>query len=206
MGKKERNRERDMCSARFSFMHSQCFFLPSSASSFPNDAAPHRLVVDQENETILIPINGYVVPVHISLIKQVTKLDDTIRFQFIVPGKGKMSQPANLIIDEQPNVVWIKEVVYHLKNSNLLSSIERSIKEMRKRVTAQEKRKADLAGLAEQDALLLSREKPLMLTALYARPALAGKRVLGTLEAHRNGFRYTTNKGEENEGVRFLFV
>ncbi len=170
---------------------------PRGAGSFPNEAAPFRLVVDAENETVLMPINGFVVAVHVSLIKTVTKLDDTIRFQFHVPGKGKMSAPANAIAEEQPNTVWIKEAVYHLQNSNLLASIERSIKEMRKRVTAQEKRKADMAGIQDQDNLVLSREKAPQLGSLYARPSLAGKRVVGTLEAHKNGFRYTTAKGQK---------
>lgn len=89
---------------------------PKGAGSFPNDAAPFRLVVDAENETILMPINGFVVAVHISLIKTVTKLDDTIRFQFHVPGKAKMSLPANAIAEEQPNTVWIK--VNDRRNTN----------------------------------------------------------------------------------------
>lgn len=55
-----------------------------------------------------MPINGFVVAVHISLIKTVTKLDDTIRFQFHVPGKAKLSLPANAIAEEQPNTVFIK--------------------------------------------------------------------------------------------------
>lgn len=170
---------------------------PKGANTFPADAAPHRLVVDQENETILFPIHGYVVPVHISLIKTVTKLDETIRFQFHVPGKGKMSVSANSIAEENPNAVWLKELVYHLQSATLLASIDRSIKEMRKRVAASEKRKADLAGITEQDQLILSRERAPQLVNLYARPSLAGKRVMGTLEAHKNGFRYTTVKGQK---------
>ncbi len=63
-----------------------------------------------------MPINGFVVAVHISLIKTVTKLDDTIRFQFHVPGKAKMSLPANAIAEEQPNTVWIK--VNDRRNTN----------------------------------------------------------------------------------------
>ena len=170
---------------------------PRGASSFPTDAAPFRLVVDQENETILMPINGYVVPVHISLIKTVTKVDDTIRFQFHVTGKGKLSVSANAIASQLPNTVFIKEVVYHLQNSNLLASIDRSIKEMRKRVSAQEKRKTELAGITEQDHLILSRERAPALNALYCRPSVSGKRVFGTIEAHKNGFRYTTVKGQK---------
>lgn len=188
-----------------------------------------------------MPINGFVVAVHISLIKSVTKLDDTIRFQFHVPGKAKLSVPANAIAEEQPNTVWIKvsgffffffhvsywcvvqEAVYHLQNSSVLANIDRSIKEMRKRVAAQEKRKTDLAGLQEQvakkrkrrklhsfcslnkDALVLSRERAPQLSSLYARPSLAGKRILGTLEAHKNGFRYTTAKVGFWCGIRLEF-
>lgn len=170
---------------------------PKGAGGFPNEATPHRLTVDQENDTLLVPINGFVVPIHISLIKSVTKLDDTIRFQLRVPGKGKQSGAANRVAKEFPNVVWIKEVVYQLKNASILASIDRSIKEMKKRVTAQEKRKADLSGLAEQDPLVLAREKGPFLHSVFVRPNLAGKRVLGSLEAHKNGMRYTTNKGQK---------
>ena len=170
---------------------------PRGASSFPSDAAPFRLVVDQENETILMPINGYVVPFHISFIKSFTKVDDTIRFQFHVPGKGKLSVSANAIQAEMPNTVWLKEVVYQLSNVNLLTNIERSVKEMRKRHAAHEKRKTEMAGIVEQDHLILSRERPPSLNGLFMRPALSGKRVFGTLEAHKNGFRYQSVKGQK---------
>lgn len=170
---------------------------PNGAKGYPAEATPYRLAVDAENDTLLVPVHGFVVPIHISLIKTVTKLDDTIRFQLKVPGKGKQSASANRIVEEFPNTVWIKEIVYHLKNASILSSIDRSIKEMRKRVTAAEKRKADMTGLEEQDPLQLSREKAPVLQALFVRPSLAGKRVVGNLEAHRNGFRYTSNKGQK---------
>jgi len=43
----------------------------------------------------------------------------------------------------------------------------------------------------------MSRERNPVLQGLYARPSLGGKRVTGSLEAHRNGFRFTTNKGHK---------
>ena len=54
-----------------------------------------------------------------------------------------------------------------------------------------------MQGLIDQDSLQLSRETGPKLMSLFARPSLGGKRVLGQLEAHKNGFRYITVKGSK---------
>ena len=54
-----------------------------------------------------------------------------------------------------------------------------------------------LQGYVEQDALVLSITKgnP-RLKDLYMRPVIGSRRIQGTLEAHSNGLRYTTLKGD----------
>jgi nucleosome binding factor SPN SPT16 subunit len=60
---------------------------------------------------------------------------------------------------------------------------------------AEEKEKEDLV---KQDTLLLSQNKANpKLKDLYIRPNVAQKRILGSLEAHTNGFRYTSVRGDK---------
>ena len=53
-------------------------------------------------------------------------------------------------------------------------------------------------GVVKQDALTLNPSKinP-KLKDLYIRPSLANKKINGTLEAHTNGFRYTSVRGDK---------
>jgi len=55
-----------------------------------------------------------------------------------------------------------------------------------------------LQGVIKQDALVLnpSKTNP-KLKDLYIRPSLANKKINGTLEAHTNGFRYTSVRGDK---------
>ena len=45
----------------------------------------NRIFVDQEKECILLPIFGVLVPFHISMIKSVSKNDDSLRINFTTP-------------------------------------------------------------------------------------------------------------------------
>jgi nucleosome binding factor SPN SPT16 subunit len=55
-----------------------------------------------------------------------------------------------------------------------------------------------IQGVVKQDALALnpSKTNP-KLKDLYIRPSLANKKINGTLEAHTNGFRYTSVRGDK---------
>lgn len=60
---------------------------------------------------------------------------------------------------------------------------------------AEEREKEDLV---KQDTLVLSQNKgnP-KLKDLYIRPNIVSKRMTGSLEAHGNGFRYTSVRGDK---------
>lgn len=44
----------------------------ASTEHYPKDVSPHRLKVDMQNEAVLVPMNGQIVPFHISTIKNVS--------------------------------------------------------------------------------------------------------------------------------------
>ena len=48
--------------------------------------------------------------------------------------------------------------------------------------------------IIEQEKLVLRKEKRIALSELNIKPSLLSKKSQGTLEAHINGFRFTTNK------------
>lgn len=72
------------------------------------------------------------------------------------------------------------------------------IKDIQKRFKTREAEDKEKADLVEQDTLVLSTGKgnP-KLKDLYIRPNIVQKRLSGVLEAHTNGFRYTSIRGDK---------
>lgn len=74
------------------------------------------------------------------------------------------------------------------------------IKDMQKEYKEKEQEEKEKEGMVKQDSLILSNNKnnP-RLKDLYLRPTTTQKRTPGTLEAHTNGFLYTSIRGEKIE-------
>lgn len=183
-----------------------------SEEKFPADEelVENMLIyVDRRNDTVIVPIFGVQVPFHISMIKnasQTVEGDDTyLRINFTHPGSqiGKETQ-------QFPNAFakYVKELSF--KSSNLkeqgssnapsqnLTTALRLIKEMQKRFRTQEAEEREKEGAIKQDKLVLSTGKTNpKLKDLYVRPNIIAKRISGTLEAHVNGFRYTSIRGDK---------
>jgi len=70
------------------------------------------------------------------------------------------------------------------------------VNELKKRVNTRETEIHQKATLKEQPALILSKtaQRVPRLSHLSIRPIIGGRRTIGTLEAHTNGFRYSTSK------------
>lgn len=102
------------------------------------------------------------------------------------------------------------------------AKVVQEIKSLRSQVQQREKERAERATLVQQEKLVKSKVRKSLRPTLFAcrtinsdqlalqarafalpdvwiRPAFGGKgrKVAGTLEAHSNGFRYTSPKGEE---------
>jgi nucleosome binding factor SPN SPT16 subunit len=169
-----------------------------------------KLYVDRKYETVIMPIFGYPVPYHISTIKNISQSvegDYTyLRINFFHPG-ATMGRNEGVNYS-QPDATFLKEVTYRSTNtkepgeisapSSNLNTAFRLIKEVQKRFKTREAEEREKEDLVKQDTLVLSTNKgnP-KLTDLYIRPNIVSKRMTGSLEAHTNGFRYTSVRGDK---------
>ena len=168
-----------------------------------------KIYVDKKYETVILPIFGVPVPYHIATIKNISSSvegDYTyLRINFFHPGAsiGKDEPKFN-----NPEATFLKEVTYRSTNikepgeisapSLNLNTAFRLIKDIQKQYKAREAEEKEKADLVEQDSLVLSSSKgnP-KLKDLYIRPNIVQKRLSGVLEAHSNGFRYTSIRGDK---------
>uniref|UniRef100_A0A1J3DK92 FACT complex subunit n=1 Tax=Noccaea caerulescens TaxID=107243 RepID=A0A1J3DK92_NOCCA len=170
------------------------------------------LQVDQRNEAVLLPIYGSMVPFHVATIRTVSVQQDTnrnsyIRIIFNVPGT-----PFNTVdpkTTKNQGAIYLKEVSFRSKDARHSNEVVQAIKTLRRQVNARESERAERATLVTQEKLQLAgnKFKPLRLSELWIRPTFSGrKRIPGTLEAHANGFRYSTTRSEERVDVLFANI
>merc|ERR1719312_1474137 len=168
-----------------------------------------KIYVDKKYETVIMPIFGVPVPFHIATIKNISSSiegDYTyLRINFFHPG-------ASIGRDEprytNPEATFLKEVTYRSTNikepgeltapSLNLNTAFKLIKDIQKKYKTREAEEKEKADLVEQDNLHVSSAKgnP-KLKDLYIRPNIVQKRLSGVLEAHTNGFRYTSIRGDK---------
>lgn len=161
-----------------------------SPAEFPRDSSRGKIHIDREKEAVLLPIYGYLVPFHITTIKSVSKSEEYLRIIF--------KSPANAQVTDQfvnPLATFVKELTYHVSSIGSLNESFRLVNELKKRVNERESKKSVMETLTVQEALIKSTKPGPRLTNLKIRPTLGGgRKTLGTLEAHKNGFRYITTK------------
>ncbi|KZC04875.1 FACT complex subunit spt16 [Dufourea novaeangliae] len=169
-----------------------------------------KLYVDKKYETVILPIFGIPVPFHISTIKNISQSvegDYTyLRINFFHPGATMGRNEGGSY--PQPDATFVKEVTYRSTNtkepgeisapSSNLNTAFRLIKEVQKKFKNREAEEREKEDLVKQDTLILSQNKgnP-RLKDLYIRPNIVSKRMTGGLEAHVNGFRYTSVRGDK---------
>ncbi|TMW55175.1 hypothetical protein Poli38472_013937 [Pythium oligandrum] len=172
---------------------------------YPPELRERQVMVDMRAEAVILPINGVPVPFHISTIKNVSKSEEEkatyLRINFYVPGaaSGRDVLPAMAnVINKFPNKMYIKELGFRSSDAHNLNNQFRLIKELQKRVKQREQREQEESDLVVQEDLILTRDRRVpRLIDLSARPHLTGKKTHGTLEAHSNGVRFTTNKNQK---------
>lgn len=183
-----------------------------SRSQMPNEAEVKELkiFVDRKYETVILPVFGIPVPFHISTIKNISQSvegDYTyLRINFFHPGATMARNEGAAFA--QPDATYVKEVTYRSTNtkepgetvapSSNLNNAFRIIKEVQKKFKSREAEEKEKEDLVKQDVLVLSQNKgnP-KLKDLYIRPNIVNKRMTGSLEAHTNGFRYTSVRGDK---------
>ncbi|KAL3670335.1 hypothetical protein V7S43_004646 [Phytophthora oleae] len=172
---------------------------------YPSELRERQVMVDMRAEAVILPINGVPVPFHISTIKNVSKSEEDkatyLRINFYVPGTslGRDVLPAMAnAITKFPNKMFIKELGFRSSDAHNLNNQFRLIKELQKRVKQREQREQEESDLVVQEDLILTRDRRVpRLIDLSARPHLTGRKTHGTLEAHSNGVRFTTNKNQK---------
>ncbi|CAB81168.1 putative protein [Arabidopsis thaliana] len=159
------------------------------------------ITVDHKSDTVLLPIYGRMVPFNVTTIRTVLGNQNTIRVIFNVPGTPL--NPNDSL--KNKDAIYLKEVSFRTKDSRHSSDVVQQVKSLRRKVMARESERAERTSLVNQEKLQIVRNnsKPLSLSNLWIRPPFSGrKKNRGTLEAHVNGFRYSTT----NERVDVLFA
>ncbi|CAH8611311.1 unnamed protein product [Schistosoma haematobium] len=172
-----------------------------------DDVRKLRLFVDKKYETVILPIFGLPTPFHISTIKNVStsiEADYTyLRINFHHPGA--LVGAKDTASFQSPESTYVKEMTYRASNvrrhgevsipSTNLNNAYRIIKEVLKRFRSREAEEKERANLVEQDDLVVDHAKgSFRLKDLYIRPNVASKRIT---EAHSNGFRFTSVRGDQ---------
>jgi nucleosome binding factor SPN SPT16 subunit len=181
-----------------------------------SDLQDLKIYVDKNHDTILLPIYGTPTPFHISTLKNLSSSvegDYTyLRLNFFHPGAAinKGAASASEGIYQNQDCVYIKEITYRATNikeageisapSTNLGLAFKYIKDMQKEYKEKETEEKEKEGMVKQDSLILSNNKmnP-KLKDLFLRPNIVQKRTTGTLEAHTNGFLYTSLRGDKVE-------
>ncbi|KAK1401892.1 FACT complex subunit [Heracleum sosnowskyi] len=166
--------------------------------------------VDQKHEAILLPVHGSMVPFHIATVKSVTSQQDTnrtcyIRIIFNVPGTPFNPYDSNSL--KYQGSIYIKEASFRSRDPRHSSEIVQQIKTLRRQVTSRESERAERATLVTQERLQVggAKFKPIRLLDLWIRPVFGGRgrKLTGTLEAHTNGFRYSTSRNDERADIMY---
>ncbi|KAF3454723.1 hypothetical protein FNV43_RR05171 [Rhamnella rubrinervis] len=181
-----------------------------------NDLPPPRdlmIQIDQKNEAILLPIYGSMIPFHVATVKSVSSQQDSnrncyIRIIFNVPGTPFSPHDANSL--KFQGSIYLKEVSFRSKDPRHISEAVQLIKTLRRQVASRESERAERATLVTQEKLQLAgaKFKPIRLSDLWIRPPFGGRgrKLTGSIEAHTNGFRYSTSRPDERVDVMFSNV
>eukprot|EP00300_Choanocystis_sp_HF-7_P024241 c25654_g1_i1.p1 GENE.c25654_g1_i1~~c25654_g1_i1.p1 ORF type:complete len:1034 (+),score=291.92 c25654_g1_i1:43-3102(+) len=173
----------------------------SSMASLP-PLEKFKIFVDMDKECVLVPVNGTHVPFHISTIKNVTKPEElaqggsqyTLRLNFVSPP-GNDPLTTELLKHDK---AILKQLSFRSTDARNLNNVFRQLKELRKRYGQRVAEAKDRQDLVDQADLVLCRGKPhARLRDLTMRPNMQGNRkTVGELQAHENGFRFVSNKGQ----------
>ncbi len=166
----------------------------------PSNAKPNRLFVDPKAETILAPINGQLVPFHVSNVKNVYKVEEgvftVLRLQFTVPDKSVTAPKQH-----PDGSVYVRELTYRSKNPALAQvyyTVQALKKDLQQRLKAAQVRES----LVEQESLKVLKDADVRLRDVSVRPTKARKSI-GTLTTHANGFRFV---GQDRSAVDVIFA
>jgi len=104
------------------------------------------------------------------------------------------------------NAIFIKELTLKSENAKNLADVHAKIKEAIRLIKQKDSQEIRPADAREEDQHLAHEElvkarsstaKMPTLHDLIVRPAITGKKTIGVLECHSNGFRFNSSKGQK---------
>ena len=183
----------------------------ASAKDMPPPASVHRIFVDVDRESLVLPIYGHNVPFHISTIKNVTKDNEYLRVNFLYPGtQANIHQLNHKALADAKTKSFIRELSFCIPDQNALGSYMHQVKQLLKVVKQREVMNEQKRSLVKQESLKLSKGSVPRLQQVFPRPSISGK-TSGILEAHRNGLRFFSAKRQKQpidilyKNVRYAF-
>ncbi|CAG8751071.1 4903_t:CDS:2, partial [Acaulospora morrowiae] len=175
-------------------------------TALPKEVKDLKIIVDQKNESIILPVFGFAVPFHISALKNANKSEEGdyiyLRLNFLTPGQAT-GKKEDMPFDD-PNANFIRAFTYR-STDPLLAEIYRKILDLKKSAAKKEAERKEMADLIEQDKLieLKGRRPTHRLPDVFVRPGLEGKRIPGELEIHENGLRYHSHRSSQKLDILF---
>lgn len=172
---------------------------------YPDNVLPNQVKVDMGRQCVLLPVGGNPVPFHISTIKAavIQNLDSVayLRINFyaagLALGKEASRNIAKLVEKYAPYATFIREMTFRSMDGHNLNNAYRMIMQLRKTFRQTEIQEQEEATLVKQDKLIRTKnERVPRLSDLTMRPVFAGRKTQGNLEAHQNGLRFISNRGE----------
>lgn len=176
-------------------------------SQLPKDMKDLRIRVDAKNQTILIPINGRLVPFHIAYYKNGSSNEEGeyayLRLNFNSPGQGVSKKDD--IPSEVADAQFVRSITLRSRDGEHIAGVFKKITDLKKEVLKREAEKKEMEDVAPQGKLIEAKNRrPIRLDTVYVRPAPEGKRVNGLIEIHQNGLRYQSPiKSEFNIEILF---
>lgn len=173
-----------------------------SPAAYPPEMKSDQIYVDTEHEVIFVPIHGVPVPFSVHTVKTVSMTEDGgygyFRINFNTP-QGKAVKDINPVMlkafQDYPAATYIRNLTFRSRDQTNMNIQVKRMKNMMKQRRQQDRFKEESADIVEQGQLqLLTNARPPYLSEIDMRPQLG--KVKGRLEAHVNGFRYTTRRGE----------
>jgi nucleosome binding factor SPN SPT16 subunit len=176
-----------------------------ATAEYPKEARSARISIDKAHDSVLLPLFGTLVPFHISTIKSVIKTEEgqkgylRINFYSVGQAPGKDCPPAmQAALQAYPQLAYIRTLTFVSRDHRNMNQVVQVIRAMQKKLRTEREEARQAANLVEQQKLVINRDgKVARLQGLSMWPALAGRKTIGTLEAHTNGFRFVSDKTGE---------
>jgi nucleosome binding factor SPN SPT16 subunit len=172
------------------------------SSNVPTEFKKGKLCVDLKNDCLIAPMFKSMVPFHGSLIKSVTKSVDGIyeyiRINFHTPLSGNSSISFSELANSK-DLLYIRDLTFRSPDRKHFDVIYKQLNELIKKVKNKEKEDKEKSNLIEQESLQMNKSgKRVYMESVSLRPSFNGKtKTIGVLEAHNNGFRFLSNKGDK---------